>query len=276
MAPQQNATDKIPQPCHEMAGWPHSRKVKTTTTVGGCSVYLSGTKDIAIERANLGPLAEGSMASGADRVVVQAREEMDLCRVLDVLIASAILVFIAPLMLVIAALIRFQDGGPALFRQSRVGYGGETFKCLKFRTMVIDAEARLNALLARDPEALREWKADHKLRKDPRITALGAFLRKSSLDELPQLFNVLKGEMSLVGPRPIVPAEIPRYGRWFSHYCTVKPGVTGLWQVNGRNDVSYQRRVALDVLYARTYGVRRYIQIMAATVPAVLLRSGSY
>jgi exopolysaccharide production protein ExoY len=201
---------------------------------------------------------------------------LDLCRFFDLAIALAILVFIAPLMLLIAAMIKAQDGGPALFRQSRIGQGGETFKCLKFRTMVTDAEARLNALLARDPDARREWELDHKLRKDPRITALGAFLRKSSLDELPQLFNVLKGEMSLVGPRPIVTAEIPRYGRWFAHYCAVRPGVTGLWQVNGRNDVSYRRRVALDVLYARTVGVRRYVQIMAATVPAVLLRSGSY
>ncbi|MDO8408736.1 MAG: sugar transferase [Phenylobacterium sp.] len=199
-----------------------------------------------------------------------------MCRFLDVIIALAVLIFIAPLMLVIAGLIKLQDGGPALFRQSRIGQGGEAFNCLKFRTMVTDAEVRLNALLARDPEARREWELDHKLRKDPRITALGAFLRKSSLDELPQLFNVLKGEMSLVGPRPIVVAEIPRYGRWFAHYCAVKPGVTGLWQVNGRNDVSYRRRVALDVLYARTVGVRRYVQIMAATVPAVLLRSGSY
>ncbi|MEH6676979.1 sugar transferase [Phenylobacterium sp.] len=201
---------------------------------------------------------------------------LDMCRLLDIVIALAVLLFIAPLMLVIAGLIKLQDGGPALFRQSRIGQGGEAFKCLKFRTMVTDAEVRLNALLARDPEARREWELDHKLRKDPRITALGAFLRKSSLDELPQLFNVLKGEMSLVGPRPIVTAEIPRYGRWFAHYCAVRPGVTGLWQVNGRNDVSYRRRVALDVLYARTVGVRRYVQIMAATVPAVLLRSGSY
>ncbi|WP_300572685.1 sugar transferase [Phenylobacterium sp.] len=199
-----------------------------------------------------------------------------MCRFLDIVIALAVLLFIAPLMLVIAGLIKLQDGGPALFRQSRIGQGGQVFKCLKFRTMVTDAEVRLNALLARDPEARREWELDHKLRKDPRITALGAFLRKSSLDELPQLFNVLKGEMSLVGPRPIVTAEIPRYGRWFAYYCAVKPGVTGLWQVNGRNDVSYRRRVALDVLYARTVGVRRYVQIMAATVPAVLLRSGSY
>lgn len=214
--------------------------------------------------------------SGVKPAKLGAQLSLDLCRLLDITIALAVLIFIAPLMLAIALMIRAQDGGPALFRQSRIGEGGKAFKCLKFRTMVIDAEARLNALLARDPEARQEWEADHKLRKDPRITALGAFLRRSSLDELPQLFNVLKGEMSLVGPRPIVAAEVPRYGRWFAYYCAVKPGVTGLWQVNGRNDVSYRRRVALDVLYAKTVGVRRYVQIMAATVPAVLMRSGSY
>jgi len=239
-------------------------------------VYLSGTKDITLDSTGLQALEEHVRYSGARPAKLGARVSLDLCRLLDITIALVVLIFIAPLMLAISLMIRAQDGGPALFRQSRIGEGGRTFKCLKFRTMVIDAEARLNALLARDPEARKEWEADHKLRKDPRITALGAFLRKSSLDELPQLFNVLKGEMSLVGPRPIVAAEVERYGRWFAYYCAVKPGVTGLWQVNGRNDVSYRRRVALDVLYARTIGVRRYVQIMAATVPAVLMRSGSY
>lgn len=239
-------------------------------------MYLSGTKDITLESTALGGLAGETRHFHRGRMRGGKKLSLDLCRVLDVMIALAVLIFVAPLMLVIAGLIKMQDGGPALFGHSRIGQGGRSFKCLKFRSMVVDAEARLNALLARDPEARREWEADHKLRKDPRITALGAFLRKSSLDELPQLFNVLKGEMSLVGPRPIVTAEIVRYGRWFPYYCSVKPGVTGLWQVNGRNDVSYRRRVALDVLFARTNGVRRYVQIMSATIPAVLLRSGSY
>ena len=239
-------------------------------------MYLSGTKDITLDSTALGGLAGETRDFRRGRIMGGKRISLDLCRVLDVTIALAVLVFVAPLMLVIAGLIKLQDGGPALFGHTRIGQGGRSFKCLKFRSMVVDAEARLNALLARDPEARREWEADHKLRKDPRITALGAFLRKSSLDELPQLFNVLKGEMSLVGPRPIVTSEVVRYGRWFPYYCAVKPGVTGLWQVNGRNDVSYRRRVALDVLFARTNGVRRYLKIMGATVPAVLLRSGSY
>jgi len=239
-------------------------------------VFLSGTKDIALESTALPGLGEYVRYSATRPAKLGAQISLDLCRLLDIVIALSVLIFIAPLMLTISLMIRAQDGGPALFRQSRIGEGGKTFKCLKFRTMVIDAEARLNALLARDPEARKEWEADHKLRKDPRITRLGGFLRKSSLDELPQLFNVLKGEMSLVGPRPIVAAEVPRYGRWFAYYCAVKPGVTGLWQVNGRNDVSYRRRVALDVLYAKTIGLRRYVKIMAATVPAVLTRNGSY
>ena len=127
-----------------------------------------------------------------------------------------------------------------------------------------------------DPELRREWETTFKLRRDPRITALGAFLRKSSLDELPQLFNILKGEMSVVGPRPIVAAEVARYGRWYRDYCNVRPGLTGLWQVSGRNDVNYRRRVALDVAYARRRSLGLYLKIIIATVPAVLLRNGSY
>ena len=150
------------------------------------------------------------------------------------------------------------------------------FKCLKFRSMLVDADRRLQELLAQDPVARAEWERDHKLRDDPRITALGSFLRRSSVDEIPQLFNVLRGEMSLVGPRPIVAAEVPRYRRYINHYCSVTPGITGLWQVSGRNDVSYRRRVALDVTYARSKSLLFDLKILAATVPAVLLRKGSY
>ena len=239
-------------------------------------MYLSGTKDITLKCTGLSDLYALTGHNPVQPIKAGAKVSLDLCRALDIIIALTVLVFISPLMLTLALLIRAQDGGPTLFRQTRVGKDGKTFECLKFRSMVIDAEARLNALLERDPEARAQWDSDQKLRVDPRITALGAFLRKSSLDELPQLLNVLRGEMSLVGPRPIVVSEVPRYGRWFAYYCAVKPGITGLWQVNGRNDVSYRRRVALDVLYARTIGVRRYVQILAATVPAVLMRSGSY
>lgn len=197
-------------------------------------------------------------------------------RVLDVILSLGALVFFAPLMLAVAVAIKLQDGGPIFFGHSRIGLDGQTFKCWKFRSMVVDAEARLNALLARDPIARQEWDADHKLRTDPRVTGLGRFLRVSSLDELPQLFNILIGEMSVVGPRPIVAAEIAKYGRWFPRYAAVKPGLTGLWQVSGRNDVSYRERVALDILYVRRESLALYVGIILKTIPAVLRRSGSY
>lgn len=197
-------------------------------------------------------------------------------RALDVVIALLALVFVLPLMAIIALAIFLQDGGPVLFSHRRVGRGGKPFFCYKFRSMAVDAEARLAELLERDPTAREEWTRDHKLRDDPRVTPLGAFLRRSSLDELPQLFNVLLGTMSLVGPRPIVDAEISRYGKRFRHYCAVKPGITGLWQVSGRNDVSYRTRVALDCLYAKSQSPALYLWIVVVTIPAVLSRKGSY
>jgi lipopolysaccharide/colanic/teichoic acid biosynthesis glycosyltransferase len=197
-------------------------------------------------------------------------------RALDVAIALLTLLFVLPLMGVIALAIFVQDGGPILFSHRRIGRGGKSFHCYKFRSMAIDAEERLAELLARDPIARAEWARDHKLRDDPRATPLGVFLRRSSLDELPQLFNVLQGTMSLVGPRPIVDAEIARYGKRFQHYCAVKPGITGLWQVSGRNDVSYRTRVALDCIYAKSRSPGLYLWIVVVTIPAVLLRKGSY
>lgn len=199
-----------------------------------------------------------------------------LVRVLDVMIALAALIFVLPLMAVISLAIYLQDRGPIVFSHRRVGRGGKPFFCYKFRSMAADAEARLADLLERDSTAREEWARDHKLRDDPRVTPLGAFLRRSSLDELPQLINVLHGTMSLVGPRPIVDAEISRYGKRFTHYCAVKPGITGLWQVSGRNDVSYRTRVALDCLYAKSQSPRLYLWIVVVTIPAVLSRKGSY
>jgi lipopolysaccharide/colanic/teichoic acid biosynthesis glycosyltransferase len=201
---------------------------------------------------------------------------LDAMRVLDMSIALVALVVVLPVLLLIAVLVKAQDGGPVLFAQTRIGRNGRRFRCYKIRTMVVDAQARLDAVLASDPAARREWERDHKLRNDPRITGLGRILRESSLDELPQLFNVLNGEMSIVGPRPIVEAEVARYGRFFRHYCSVPPGITGLWQVSGRNDVEYRERVALDILYARSRCLKRNLTIMLMTVPAVLLRKGSY
>jgi lipopolysaccharide/colanic/teichoic acid biosynthesis glycosyltransferase len=199
-----------------------------------------------------------------------------LTAMLNVVVAVLALVFVAPVMIAVAVAVFAQDGGPVLFAHRRIGRNGRYFHCLKFRSMAVDAEQRLAQLLADDPAARAEWDDDHKLRNDPRVTRLGAFLRKSSLDELPQLFNVLRGEMSLVGPRPIVDAEVPKYGRRFRHYCAVKPGITGLWQVSGRNDTSYRTRVALDCVYARERNVLMDGFIILCTIPAVLSRRGSY
>lgn len=206
----------------------------------------------------------------------RAANPSTLSRFIDVVGAFALIVCFAPLMLLIAASIYISDPGPLVFKQQRIGRGGRLFKCLKFRTMAVDAEERLVALLETDPAARAEWDRDHKLKDDPRIVGIGRFLRKSSLDELPQLFNVLFGDMSLVGPRPIVPDEARRYGRYLKQYCQVRPGLTGLWQISGRNDVTYRRRVAFDVVYVRNSTTAFNMRILALTVPCVLLSKGSY
>jgi lipopolysaccharide/colanic/teichoic acid biosynthesis glycosyltransferase len=197
-------------------------------------------------------------------------------RLFDIVVSLALLIFFAPFIFLIVVAIYLEDGGPIIFAQSRLGFGGKAFKCLKFRSMGVDAQARLAALLEQSAEARAEWERDHKLKADPRITLVGGVLRKLSLDEIPQLLNVLVGDMSLVGPRPIVQAEIWRYGARFKHYCSVRPGLTGLWQVSGRSDASYRSRVAMDVIYAKKRGFLLDLKILAATVPAVILGRGSY
>ncbi|HUZ63454.1 MAG TPA: undecaprenyl-phosphate galactose phosphotransferase WbaP [Acetobacteraceae bacterium] len=194
--------------------------------------------------------------------------------VLDQVGAALALFFLAPLFLVLASLVR-RDGGPALFRHKRIGAGGQTFECIKFRTMIVNADSALRDLLAHDPDARREWEQQQKLRNDPRVTPVGLFLRRTSLDELPQLLNVLRGEMSLVGPRPIVEAEISRYGGDIEYYYGTKPGITGLWQVSGRSDTSYARRVQLDRWYARNWSLWHDIAILFKTIPVVFRREGA-
>lgn len=192
------------------------------------------------------------------------------------LTAGILLLFLlAPLMLLIAALVRAGDGGPALFKQPRVGRGGKSFRCWKFRTMACNADEALQALLATDPAAAKEWAESQKLTRDPRITPVGAFLRRSSLDELPQLFNIIAGEMSFVGPRPIVAAERERYGEAFNHCFSVPPGLTGLWQISGRSDCSYATRISLDSQYASEWHLMLDAKILVKTVPAVLMQRGS-
>ncbi|MCZ8369653.1 MAG: sugar transferase [Porphyrobacter sp.] len=183
--------------------------------------------------------------------------------------------FFLPLFALIAMAIKIADPGPVFFRHRRVGLGGKTFGCWKFRSMVVDAEARLEKILVSNPLAAREWAEHQKLTDDPRVTPLGNFLRRSSLDELPQLFNVLMGEMSIVGPRPIVETEAARYGQHFALYCLVRPGITGLWQISGRSDIHYFKRVLLDVRYVSSRSMLRDIKIIMLTVPSVLAARGS-
>ena len=229
--------------------------------------------DVAVTRT----VAQQSQLGGSPSVVHAAQGNEPMRRLLNLGVALVAIAFFLPLMALVALLIKVRErDAPVLFRHNRIGRDGRTFGCLKFRTMLVDAEARLQDLLANDELARAEWHETHKLRADPRITPLGAFLRKTSLDELPQLFNVLGGEMNIVGPRPIVQAEVKRYGHFFPDYCSVLPGITGLWQVAGRSDTTYRRRVAMDVIYARRRGLLMDAAIMAKTLPAVLLRRGSY
>ncbi|CAN7712990.1 sugar transferase [Bosea sp. LjRoot237] len=196
-------------------------------------------------------------------------------RAFDLAAGVALIFLLAPLMLLIAGLIRAGDGGPAFFRQARIGRSGKSFRCWKFRTMARNADDELQRLLASDPGAAREWAENQKLTRDPRITPIGVFLRRSSLDELPQLFNIISGEMSFVGPRPIVAAERERYGEAFTHCFSVPPGLTGLWQISGRSDCSYATRISLDSQYASEWRLLLDAKILIRTVPAVLMQKGS-
>lgn len=195
---------------------------------------------------------------------------------LNQLLALMLLALFSPLIALIAFFIWKQDGAPVLYAHYRVGKNGRLFRCMKFRSMLRNSEQVLAALLRDDPVARAEWERDHKLTTDPRITPIGRFLRKSSLDELPQLLNVLRGEMSLVGPRPITVAELTRYGRVRWHYLSVRPGLTGLWQVSGRNNTTYEERVALDQRYVEQRSLWLDACILVKTVRVVLLREGAY
>jgi exopolysaccharide production protein ExoY len=189
---------------------------------------------------------------------------------MDITIASVALLVLAPLLLVIAALVRVSMGGRVLFSQERIGAGGSRFTCWKFRTMPVNADAILRQHLLANPAAAREWLETRKLQNDPRVGCLASVLRKSSLDELPQLFNVLRGEMSIVGPRPVVTPELAYYGKHAAECFRAKPGITGLWQVSGRNKVGYSTRIALDRFYARRWSIGLDLWILVKTIPALL------
>ncbi len=198
-----------------------------------------------------------------------------LKRGFDLISSFVLLLLCSPLLIGLAYLV-MREGGKPIYGHLRVGQNGKLFKCYKFRSMAVNADEILDRLLAADPAARAEWEQDFKLKDDPRITRIGRFLRRSSLDELPQLFNVLKGEMSLIGPRPVVPEELERYGDNAEYYLMVKPGMTGLWQVSGRNDVSYETRVYFDAWYVKNWSLWNDITILFKTIEIVFKRDGAY
>lgn len=203
------------------------------------------------------------------------RSSRILKRTMDIIGSLLILTALSPVLLVLYFMIK-KDGGNAIYGHTRIGRNGKTFKCLKFRSMVVNSKEVLEELLANDPDAREEWEKDFKLKNDPRITKVGNFIRKTSLDELPQLFNVLKGEMSLVGPRPIVAEELERYQQNVDYYLMAKPGMTGLWQVSGRNNVDYETRVYFDSWYVKNWSLWNDVAILFKTVNVVLKRDGAY
>ena len=219
--------------------------------------YVAGAASVPTRKGALGTLVD------PDNVL------------LNQALALLLLLLLSPLMLVVAFLIWRRDGAPILFGHYRVGLDGKMFRCMKFRTMLRDSEPLLTALLASSPQARAEWQRDQKLENDPRVTPVGNFLRRTSLDELPQLINVLRGEMSLVGPRPITVGELTRYGRVRWHYLSVRPGITGLWQVSGRNNTSYAERVAFDKQYVEQRSAWLDARILLKTVHVVLARDGA-
>jgi exopolysaccharide production protein ExoY len=199
-----------------------------------------------------------------------------LKRCFDLVCASSALIVFSPIFLMIAALIKVSDVGPVFYRHQRIGFRSRPFSCFKFRTMVVDGDEAFWRYLRISPEAAQEWSEARKLKSDPRVTAVGAILRQLSLDELPQLINIVLGEMSIVGPRPIVSDEIEMYGPHASSYLRARPGLTGAWQVSGRSDVSYDQRVALDRAYVENWSLWADIVIILKTVPAVLTAKGTF
>ena len=196
-------------------------------------------------------------------------------RLFDIGCVALLLLLLAPLFLAIAVAVRLSSPGPVFFGHNRIGRGGRHFRALKFRTMHVGDQI-LRDHLAANPAAAAEWAATQKLKNDPRVTKVGAFLRRTSIDELPQLWNVLRGDMSLVGPRPIVDDETEKYGEVLALYLRVTPGITGLWQVSGRNNTSYEQRVWLDAHYVRNWSLTLDLYIMVRTISVVLRRDGAY
>ena len=227
----------------------------------GLSRFADGHRGFAVA-------SDGAFAIAAP-AAARLKRGVDLF--LALMLAPVVLLMILPICL----LVMLQGGSP-VYRHLRIGRGGRAFYCHKIRTMALDADAQLKALLDSNHLVREEWAEQFKLKNDPRVTRLGYFLRRTSLDELPQLWNVIKGEMSFIGPRPIIADELPLYGEDAPAYLACRPGISGLWQVNGRNDVSYEERVALDTRYAREWSLLLDARILLLTLPVVLRAKGSY
>lgn len=196
--------------------------------------------------------------------------------VFDMVLTLVGTIIIAPFLLILCLIVCIDNHGHVIFKHKRVGKDGREFYCYKFQTMVGDAEVLLQEYLANNPEAKREWEENYKLLDDPRVTKLGGFLRRTSMDELPQIFNVLKGEMSLVGPRPIVKGEVRKYGRYIEYYYMVRPGITGVWQTSGRSDTTYRERVAMDTWYVQNWSMWLDLKYLSKTCYTVLRKEGAY
>jgi Undecaprenyl-phosphate galactose phosphotransferase WbaP len=232
---------------------------------------LAGLSSLWVETSDVGGLLGLKVCQR-----LMDRGPRTLKRACDIFVAAAALAIFLPVIILLVAAIKLSSTGPLLYRQWRIGQNGGRFEVWKFRTMCEDADQILLRHLERDPELRGEWERDHKLRKDPRVTSVGRFLRKTSLDELPQLWNVLKGEMSIVGPRPIVAAETPRYGDALGAYHSVRPGITGMWQVSGRNNTSYSERIRFDEYYVNNWSIWLDLYIIGRTFKTVLLGEGAY
>jgi len=199
-------------------------------------------------------------------------------RIFDIVFSSLVLIFFSPIYLIVAFLIACSSPGPIFYVQTRVGKNYKAFNCLKFRTMIDNADEMLESMMAQSPQLREEFENTFKLKEDPRITKIGKFLRLTSLDEFPQFWNVLKGDMSVVGPRPLVPEELSKYGDSIDKVLTIKPGITGLWQVSGRNDIPYPQRVNIDVYYANSYSWWLDLWIVFKTIGVIIFprNNGAY
>ena len=239
-------------------------------------IFTPNLIDIPIANLSINKLPIENIALLTVKNNLALRRNRIIKYIFDMVLTIIGTICISPILLCIAIWIYKDSPGPVIFKHMRVGKGGKEFPCYKFRSMCVDAKEKLEELLKNDPQARAEWERDFKLKHDPRITKSGAFLRKTSLDELPQIFNVLKGEMSLVGPRPIIKEEMKRYSTHIDDYLMVKPGIAGIWQCSGRSDTTYQERVQMDSWYVRNWSIWLDIMILWQTLKAVFAKKGAY